>query len=154
MTTASTRPAALLLAAFLLLLSAAGAAANPLFGEDYRAVDLDAFVARHKPDQPNQRIILPPRNISFRATLKRHAEKIEVSYLLAALAMMKVEPLPAVSQRLFLATPQGSIIAVYVEDAAAEAIREAVTVEGSAEFLGYHAYSYSKGPAIVVSGVR
>lgn len=116
-------------------------------------VDIDKYIASQQPIQKGSRTILPPQFIAFSAVVKSHPETIKVRYLYTALSMMKVDPLPAVSHRMFLETAAGKIFPVYVEDNVVAAIRSNAAVDSRAAFKGYRAYNYSKGPAIVINGV-
>ncbi len=144
----------LLFALLLVLLPWAVAPAQQDAREDYRQVNLDRFIETQRPMKPGTKTILPPRGVRFSATIKRHPEKITVKYLYTALSVMNVEPLPVVNHRMFVATDQGKVIPLYVEDRMVKAIRKHLPVERRVRFLGYHVYNYSKGPAIVISGVE
>lgn len=141
---------AVLIACFGVFLSVASAAE---IKPEYTHVDLDNFITTQKPAMPGTRTILPPNDVSFVGVLMEGPKKIEVKYLFKALSIMNVSPLPKVSHRMFVASRQGKVIPVYVEDNVVEQIRKSVKVDEEAKFLAYHVYNYSKGPAVVVRGI-
>lgn len=66
-----------------------------------------------------------------------------------------MNPRPVVNHRMFVTTPGGYIMPVYVEDQAVKTIRDGLKEDGkTVRFIGYHMYNYSKGPAILVTGFR
>ncbi len=143
------------LAVFCLAVGASGAArAEPIGGYETEPVDLDHFINTQRPVMDGTRTILPPRRVSFAAVLKSQPEQIKVEYLFEALSLMQVNPLPKVSFRVFVESPEGSIVPMYVEDAAAAAIQSRVATDSRADFSGYHVYNYSKGPAVVIDTVK
>lgn len=138
----------------LILSSLVNAAAQDYSGNPHSSIDLDDYIASQKPLRKGTRTFLPPEFVEFDAVIKRHPEEITVKYLYKALTMMKVDPLPAVSHRMFVQSPDGKIIPVYVEDRAVPGIQSRTTVDGEARLRGYRAYNYSKGPAIVIHDVK
>ena len=121
---------------------------------EYRQVNLDTFIATQRPAMAGTRTILVPSNVSFTGVLMEGPKPIKVSYLFEALSIMNVDPLPKVSHRMFVASREGKVMPVYVEDKALKAIRASLKVDEEALFKGYHVYNYSKGPAVVIEGIE
>ncbi|MEM6974333.1 MAG: hypothetical protein AAF577_16175 [Pseudomonadota bacterium] len=115
------------------------------------AVNLDSFVETTKPRTVGTREIVQPSGLRFTAAIKRAPEKIETKYIYQALAMMRVAPLPQINHRMFVQSAGGKILPVYVHDAAVPALT-GQPLEAPVELAGFHVYTYSKGPAIVVDG--
>ncbi|MDP0494993.1 MAG: hypothetical protein Q7Q73_02175 [Verrucomicrobiota bacterium JB024] len=119
----------------------------------FTPVDLDAFIEQERAavqELDGKKVIRMAVPVSFEARLKRHPEQKELSYIYTALGMSGISPLPEVEHRMFVESAEGQIIPVYVEKQAAAKITKELPEETSARFLGYHAYSYDKGPAILV----
>jgi hypothetical protein len=117
----------------------------------FRAVTLDSFVEQEKKAVgKGKRIIRMAAPISFEARVKRHPEERPMHYVYEVLEMSGVKPLPEVGHRMFVESRGGRIIPVYVEKQAAARIGSGVKVGKTARFLGYHLYSYGKGPAVLV----
>lgn len=149
------RISATTLSILILLLSSVGnSAAQDYSGQTHTGVNLDEYVASQRPMKEGTRTILPLDFIEFDAVVKRHPEEIKVKYLYSALSMIRVDPMPKVSHRMFVQSPDGKIIPVYVEDKAVPGIEARTTVDGEARLRGYRAYNYSKGPAIVIHDVK
>lgn len=147
---------ALLLSALLLLPCGPGAPAfaqgNPAQQDDrYAKVEFGAFIALHR--SPQRIIPLRPDRIRFFAKVLRQPEPVSTDYLMSVLKVAGVDPLPHVSQKVFLQANDGAIQGVYLEDSAAAHLRETVAEGGRAAFFGLRAYDYSKGPAILVEKV-
>lgn len=117
---------------------------------DFKSVDLDGFIQQEQKAGSGKRLIKMAAPISFTATLKRLPEEHQVSYVYTALELSGVNPLPEINHRMFLESGAGRIIPVYVEKKAVEKVMAGLKENGTARFLGYHVYSYSKGPAILV----
>jgi hypothetical protein len=88
--------------------------------------------------------------VSFQAKMKRYPEERSVSYVYKAMELAGVDPLPEIGHRMFLESGGGRIIPVYVEKQAVARIMQGLKEDQLARFLGYHVYSYAKGPAILV----
>lgn len=114
------------------------------------AVDIDAYAAKHRPSKPGTRTLLPPQFIGFTARLAEPPRKAKTDYLKTALSILQVAEPPPVSHQMLLLTPGGQRLPVYVEDKLVPVLAAAERRE--ALFVGYHLYTYSKGPAIVVTG--
>lgn len=120
----------------------------------FTPIELDRFVAAEKA-MVNQmaagkKIIRMAAPVSFEASLKQRPEAKKMSYVYTALEMSEVDPMPVVEHRMFVESKGGHIIPVYVEKTAVNSINTGLGEEQRARFLGYHVYSYSKGPAILV----
>lgn len=119
----------------------------------FESVDLDAFIEQEVAavaEFKGQKLIRKAQPICFEAHMKRFPEEKDMTYIYTALEMSGVQPLPDVSHRMFVESPEGSIIPVYVERQAAAKLAKGLAEEQSALFMGYHVYSYDKGPAVLV----
>jgi hypothetical protein len=121
--------------------------------EKFKAVELDKFIEQEqKSAGKGQRMIKMFVPVSFEAKMKRFPEEREVTYVYTAMELIGVNPLPEVHHRMFVESAGGRIIPVYVEKEAAAKLAAALKEEDKARFVGYHVYSYAKGPAILVVG--
>ena len=123
--------------------------------ENFRQVELDRFIESEKamvnsPLAKGKKIIMLAAPVSFRASLKRHPEEKNMSYVYTALAVSRVDPMPVIEHRMFIESDAGNIIPVYVEKNAVPRINAELKEEQQALFRGYHVYNYAKGPAILV----
>ncbi|MGE9292171.1 MAG: hypothetical protein ACQKBW_01040 [Puniceicoccales bacterium] len=119
----------------------------------FTPVELDAFIEQEQAaveEMNGKKVIRMAAPVSFEARLKRHPEEKDLSYIYTALGMSGISPLPEVEHRMFVESADGQIIPVYVEKQAASKITKELPEGESVRFLGYHAYSYDKGPAILV----
>ncbi|MEM1277495.1 MAG: hypothetical protein AAGH74_13295 [Pseudomonadota bacterium] len=124
---------------------------TPLTGR--QVVNLDQFVTETKPHKQGTREIVPPTPIAFTGTIKREPEAIKTEYVYTALTMMEVAPLPQVNYRMFVETEEGRILPVYVWDNAVAAMTASGVTGEPVALTGFHVYTYSKGPAIIVDAV-
>lgn len=119
--------------------------------ETFQQVDLDLFIEQEKLSaEKGKRMIKMARPVSFDALMKRPPEEREVSYVYTALELSGVSPLPEIHHRMFVESNGGRIIPVYVEKKAVEKIDAGLKTDEKMRFLGYHVYSYAKGPALLV----
>ena len=127
-----------------------------VFGEGgkFTSINLDRFIEKQRPLMPGTKTIVAPHNVEFTATLKSNPEKVKVSYLYMALSTMNVDPMPKANYRMFVESQEGNIIPVYVEDASVKMIDQKTTLDQAFTFKGYHVYNYSKGPAMVITGIK
>jgi len=144
--------------AHLVLCLAAGLFGGPspaAEADEFIPIDIDAFVAEQRSMTQGTTSLLPPSPVRFVARLKQYPQPRKVEYLYQVLEFFPMDPRPEVKHRMFVTTPGGHILPVYVDDKAVEAIRNGLK-EGGAEasFYGYHMYNYSKGPAILVTGFQ
>ncbi|MEM7210740.1 MAG: hypothetical protein AAF479_02435 [Pseudomonadota bacterium] len=116
-------------------------------------VNLDAFVTEKQVAKEGTREIIPPAGIRFTAAIKQVPDRIEAEYVYTALQLMKVDPLPAVNHRMFVETSEGKIIPVYVWDEAVSIMNGKGVTGDQIELAGFHVYTYSKGPAIIVDAL-
>lgn len=134
---------------------AAAAIAGPVDADAvHREVDIDAYVAEQRPLTASSRTLLPPRYISFAAKLAQPPRKAKTDYLRQAFSVLGITEPPAVGHQMLLVTPAGSKLPVYVEDALVPAIAATPAARQGARFWGYHIYTYSRGPAIVVTRLQ
>lgn len=116
------------------------------------AIDIDHYVAVKRSRTKGKTLLIQPDPISFIGSVKQHPHPRKVSYLYEALAIYPMEPLPVVAHRMFMTTPKGHIMPLYVEKAAVEKIKQQLKEDGeTVRFFGYHMFSYYKGPAIMVT---
>ncbi len=129
------------------------AADRPQSQEEFKSVQLDGFILSEQQavqSMKGKKMIKMAAPIRFVAKMKRFPEERDMSYVYVALEMSGISPMPSVHHRMFVESEEGRIIPVYVEQAAVEKLNGAMKVDHRAEFLGYHVYTYSKGPAILV----
>lgn len=112
-------------------------------------VDLDDYAAL-RPSKEGTREIVPLRPISFDAAVKQVPKEIKTDYLYEAMGIMKIDPLPVVTHRMFVETAKGHVMPVYVWDGVAKDFAAAAE---PVRMVGFHIYTYSKGAAIIVDGV-
>ena len=119
--------------------------------ETFTRVELDTFIELEKhAAEKGKKLIKMAKPVSFDARMKRFPEEREVSYVYTALELSGVSPMPEIKHRMFVESSGGRIIPVYVEKNAVAKLNTGLKEEDKAHFLGYHVYSYSKGPAILV----
>ncbi len=127
------------------------AAPAPAQDDHYVKVEFGAFIAGHR--SPQRIIPMHPDRVRFFATVLHAPEPVHTDYLMGALKVAGVDPLPRVSEKVFLQADDGAIQGVYLEDGAATLVRDTVPVGGRAAFFGLRVYDYSKGPAILIEKV-
>lgn len=128
-------------------------------GEDFVRVELDRFIEQEQrvargPELAGRKLIRMAVPLSFEARLKRLPEERDLSYVYTALEVSGISPMPEVRHRMFIESAEGRIIPVYVEKGAAARLQSGLKLEQRARFLGYHVYTYAKGPAILVVNFR
>ncbi len=118
----------------------------------FRAIDLDRFIVQEKKavGKDKKRIIRMAAPVSFEARMKRNPEEKKMTYVYEVLELSGVKPLPEVKHRMFVESRGRRIIPVYVERRVVDRIGKELTAGSMARFVGYHLYSYGKGPAIMV----
>lgn len=115
-----------------------------------KVVDLDVL-AKVQPRSEGTRDIGPLNPISFTAVIKEAPTEIATSYLAEAFGILGVSPAPKVTHRMFVETADGKVMPVYVWDQVVDNFTAGSTKH---QFFGFHIYTYSKGPAIVVDGMN
>lgn len=149
---------ALLLSVLAIMIYGSAATAKtqqmlPGNADAFRFVDIDRFVGEQKPMKKGTTSLMKPAPIRFQATVKRYPEERLVSYMYTVLDFFPMDPRPKVNHRMFVTTPGGHIMPVYVEDSLVMPIKQWLDEEGDqVSFYGYHMYNYSKGPAIMLTG--
>lgn len=118
--------------------------------ERFQRVELDPFIEQEQHATGKGKMIKMARPVSFDARLKRQPEEREMKYIYVALELSGVKPMPEVQHRMFIESGGGRIIPVYVEKNAVAKINAGLKEDEKARFLGYHVYSYAKGPALLV----
>lgn len=143
--------AAVLTALLLALAGLATAADAPPAEPRYQDIDIDRLVATARPEKAGTSAIFRPMPVRFGARIKQEPRQRDVEYLYTALSFFPLDPVPEVSHRMFLDTPGGHPLPVYVDDSQVEGLAR-LGVGTAATFYGWHVYNYSKGPAILVTG--
>lgn len=115
-----------------------------------KVVDLDVL-AKVRPRSAGTRDIGPLNPILFTAVIKEAPTEIATSYLGEAFGILGVSPAPKVTHRMFVETSDGKVMPVYVWD---QVVGEFTAGPTKHQFMGFHIYTYSKGPAIVVDGMN
>lgn len=120
----------------------------------FKPIELDSFIEQEKKIVgKGKRLIRMAAPVSFEAKVKRHPEEKPMSYVYEVLELAGVKPVPEVRHRMFVESRGRRIIPVYVEKQAVARIGKELKEGMSARFLGYHLYSYRKGPAVLVVDV-
>lgn len=126
--------------------------------QDSKAVDLDQYIANNQVSQniidKKQRIMLEPELINFHGILQAPITSSKASLVIDALAVWGISPLPEVAFSTYIRSPQGQVIAVYVENVIASHISSYYPVEAVLEFQAYRLYNYAKGPRLLLVGVK
>lgn len=118
-------------------------------------IDIDQYLLSERPTKAGTTLMIRPRPVSFRASIKQYPTERKVNYLYEVLQIFPITPEPNVQHRMFLSAPGGQIFPVYVEQGVVDSITKQLSEEGEpVVFLGYHIYTYSKGPAILVTDFR
>jgi len=126
--------------------------------QDSKSVDLDQYIASNQVSQniidKKQRVMLEPELIHFHGVLQAPITHSKAGLVTDALAVWGVSPLPEVAFSTYVRTPQGQVIAVYVENIIASHISTYYPVETVLEFQAYRLYNYAKGPRLLLVGVK
>lgn len=120
----------------------------------YKTVDIDDYAAKHRPVKEGTRTLLPPQYLLFDAHIDQPPRTARTDYVRLAMSVMGIVDAPAIGHQMLLATPGGRRLPVYVEDTLVSLLTKAAAAQPDGQFQGYHIYTYSKGPAIVISGYR
>ena len=119
---------------------------------DRPLVDLDVYAAAHRPEKDGTREIIAPAPLRFAGRLRSLPERIEAEYIYTALSVMQVAPIPQINHTIFVESASGAVRAVYLRDDAVDAAK-AAGLDAPVELSGFHVYTYSRGPAIVIDGL-
>jgi len=123
-----------------------------------KAVDLDTYIADNQVSQniidKKQRVMLEPELVHFYGTLQTAIQSSQADLVLDALAVWGISPLPEVAFSAYIRSPDGQVIAVYVENAVASHISNYYQPEAVLEFQAYRLYNYAKGPRLLLVGVK
>lgn len=121
----------------------------------FKQIELDDFIAEEKQrvekSAKGGKLITMAAPVYFTAKMKRLPEEKTMNYIYTALQMAEMSPMPKVKHQMFVESPKGEVISVYVEESAVARLNKFMQAEQSAQFLGYHAYSYKRGPAILIT---
>lgn len=119
--------------------------------EEFTRIELDQFIEQQKASlMGKKKMITMAAPVNFTAKMKRFPEEKEMSYIYEAMRVSGVSPLPEVKHRMFIESNGGRILPVYVEKATVEKINQDLKEDQTANFLAYHVYTYSKGPAFLI----
>lgn len=144
----------IVLSLLIFTILSAGNPAGASEDKDFKAVEIDRFIERNKSDKKGEKLITLAKPVSFEASLKRYPEEKDMNYVYIALAMAKIDPIPEVEYQMFLETAGGHIFSVYIPNESVKKIRDGLQEGDHARFYGYHLYSYSKGPAIMIADFK
>ncbi len=126
--------------------------------EGSKAVDLDSYIASNQVSQniidKKQRVMIEPELVTFHGILQAPITSSKASLVTDALAVWGISPLPEVAFSTYIRTPQGQVIAVYVENIIASHISTYYQVDAVLEFQAYRLYNYAKGPRLLLVGVK
>lgn len=120
----------------------------------FQAVDLNQFIEQElkvAEKLEGRKLIKQAQPIRFDAKIMRLPQVKKASYIYTALEVAKVSPLPDIEHQMFIESAGGRIISVYVEKQAALKIEKQLAAGKVAQFFGYHVYTYSRGPAILIA---
>jgi hypothetical protein len=120
---------------------------------EFQSVELDQFIEEaiaSSEGMEGRRVLKMADPVSFVARMKRFPEEKKMTYIYTALEMAGVRPLPDVGHQMFVESKEGRIIPVYLERHAVLRLEKELAEGDEAQFFGYHVYSYSKGPALLV----
>ena len=120
--------------------------------EQFKVIELDRFIEQEikAAEGYNKKIIRMMAPLKFQAKMKRFPEEKPMAYVYTAMMAAGVNPMPEADFRMFVESAEGRIIPVYVEKQTVEKLKSGLKEEQPAQFLGYHIYTYAKGPAILV----
>ncbi len=121
----------------------------------YKTINLHDFTEEKRDTYTGKIAIVLPQKVSFSGILKALPKKKSTSYLYTALTVMEVSPLPTIEYQMFIGDPnyKDTVVPVYVDNVLADAIQQKLPTETHATWFGYHIYTYSRGPAIVIDNV-
>lgn len=121
----------------------------------YAPIDLHDFVNQKRTEYQGKISIVPPKKIAFTGILKSLPQKKSTGYLYTALEVMQIAPVPTVEYQMFIAATdsEDTVISVYVDNTLVDAIQKKLSPESHATWFGYHIYTFSRGPAIVIDNV-
>jgi hypothetical protein len=123
-----------------------------------KAVDLDSYIANNQVSQnikdKKQRVMLEPELIRFHGILQTAVNSTKADLVTDSLAVWGISPLPEVAFSTYIRSPQGQVIAVYVENTVASHISSYYQPETVLELQAYRLYNYAKGPRLLLVGVK
>lgn len=120
-----------------------------------KLIDIDVYFKTHRSRPGEGRIIMTdPLPVTFDAKIMRHPQTNKTDYLQMALGFSSWDPMPVVKHSMFVASKTGKVVPVYMEEGVARYVSELTKVGDHKKFEGFHIYSYAKGPAILVLGVK
>ncbi len=126
--------------------------------EGSKTVDLDNYIANNQVSQnikdKKQRVILEPELITFHGVLQAPVNSTKADLVTDSLAVWGISPLPEVAFSTYIRSPQGQVIAVYVENTIANHISSYYQPETVLELQAYRLYNYAKGPRLLLVGVK
>jgi len=128
------------------------------WNQESKTVDLDNYIAKNQISQEmkdkKHRLILKPELIDFHATLQAPVKASKAELVADTLGVWGISPLPEVGYSTYLRTLKGDVVAVYVENTIAEHLMTSFTPEMIVELQAYRLYNYTKGPRLLLVGVK
>lgn len=130
--------------------------------DDYRQVNLVEFVdfnqMSEKMIKAKQRLMLKPEPISFTGVLKSRPKAGEFSLAYDALMLWQSDEtkLPKIGFSAFIGAigdENAPVLGVYVVDRIADILNK-LPMEQPLEFYALHLYNYTKGPRLLIVGVK
>ncbi len=140
-----------LLAMFWLSGAVAETSAEPAFAQ----ADLDRMIETPASlvEGTDVQLLSPPRLIQFEAAIANPPKPRKTHYLLEALGMLGVNPVPEVTQGMDVLSLKSKPLNVYMEKTVAERAGKALKAGDKVTLFGYHVYNSQKhGPGILISG--
>lgn len=129
-----------------------------LWQPDSKAVDLDEYIAANQVSQniidKKQRVMLEPELIDFTAAVQSQIKTTQAELVADALSVWGISPLPEVAFSLYLRSPNGEVIGVYVENTVAKYMQKNTKIDSDNAFQAYRLYNYAKGPRLLLVGVK
>ncbi len=126
--------------------------------EGSKTVDLDSYIAKNQVSQNiidnKQRVMLEPELIRFHSILQAPVNSAKAELVTDSLAVWGISPLPEVAFSTYIRSPQGQVIAVYVENSVASHISTYYKPETVLELQAYRLYNYAKGPRLLLVGAK
>ncbi|MCP4326524.1 MAG: hypothetical protein GY787_32780 [Alteromonadales bacterium] len=126
--------------------------------EGSKTVDLDNYIANNQVSQnikdKKQRVMLEPELITFHGVLQAPVNSTKADLVTDSLAVWGISPLPEVAFSTYIRSPQGQVIAVYVENTIANHISSYYQPETVLALQAYRLYNYAKGPRLLLVGVK
>lgn len=115
----------------------------------YPPKDIDGMIDRLKAEGDKRRVMIKPYQLSFKAELMSELKQGEYSLIYDGLQFWGIDPMPEVTHSIYVKTPGGKVIGVYVEKEAATGLAKE-NVGAQAELYALHVYNYEHGPRLLI----